>query len=313
LADSLKVFTNSGEQERLDKFIVRNFPEYSRSRIQGLIKDGFVRVEDEVVTKPSLFVETTQVVKVAIPPIVPADVSGENIPLNIIYENDDLLIIDKQAGMVVHPSAGHDSGTLVNAALGHDPDLEGVGGELRPGIVHRLDKDTSGIIVIAKNDQALHWLQDQFRLRKVKKEYMALVDGRPPTPKGRIEASIGRDSAHRKKMAIVSAEKGREAVSEYETVEEFINHTLLKVHPLTGRTHQIRLHLKLLGTPIVGDILYGHRHLSLDIPRQFLHAFQLEITLPHETAARTFHAPLPGELENVLLYLRKNFSIKKGK
>ncbi len=313
MTDSIKVFTNRGEQERLDKFIVRNFLEYSRSRIQGLIKDGFVCVDGEVVTKPSLFVEKKQIVKVTIPPNEPADVSAENIPLDIIYENDDLLIINKQAGMVVHPSAGHDSGTLVNAALGHDPDLEGVGGELRPGIVHRLDKDTSGIIVIAKNDQALQWLQDQFRLRKVKKVYLALVDGRPPTPKGRIEAPIGRDSAHRKRMAIVSAEKGREAVSEYETLEEFINHTLLRVHPFTGRTHQIRLHLKLLGTPIVGDILYGHRHLSLDIPRQFLHASQLEITLPHESATRIFKAPLPEELESILIHLRKNFSLKKGK
>jgi 23S rRNA pseudouridine1911/1915/1917 synthase len=270
-------------------------------------------VEGEVVTKPSFFVEKKQQVTVTIPPNAPVDISGENIPLDIIYENDDLLLINKQAGMVVHPSAGHDSGTLVNAALGHDPDLEGVGGELRPGIVHRLDKDTSGIIVIAKNDHTLHWLQDQFRSRKVKKSYLALVDGRPPTPKGRIEAPIGRDSAHRKKMAIVPAGKGREAVSEYETVEEFVHHTLLRVHPFTGRTHQIRLHLKLLGTPIVGDVLYGHRHLSLDIPRQFLHAFQLEITLPHETTARTFQAPLPEELENVLVHLRKNFSIKKGK
>ncbi len=311
--DGLKIFTNSGEQERLDKFIVRNYPEFSRSRIQGLIKEGFVKVAGIVSTKPSLFVERNQEVRVIIPPNEPVDISGENIPLDIIFESDDLLIINKQAGIVVHPSAGHSSGTLVNAALGHDPDLEGVGGELRPGIVHRLDKDTSGIIVIAKNDQSLHWLQDQFRLRKVSKTYLALVDGRPPTPKGRIEAPIGRDSAHRKKMAIVSAGKGKDAITEYETVEEFLHHTLLRVHPFTGRTHQIRLHLKLLGTPIVGDLLYGHRHLIVEIPRQFLHAFQLEIALPNETSVRKFQAPLPDELENILQYLRKNFAMKKGK
>jgi 23S rRNA pseudouridine1911/1915/1917 synthase len=209
--------------------------------------------------------------------------------------------------MVVHPAAGHSSGTLVNAALGHDPELEGVGGEQRPGVVHRLDKDTSGLIVIAKNDAAHRWLQDQFRLRKVQKVYLALVDGAPPTASGRVEAPVGRDPSHRKQMAVVPLARGREAVSEYHTLEPFPEHTLLEVHPYTGRTHQIRLHMAFLGCPIVGDTLYGRRHSTLPLKRHFLHAARLTIQLPGEKTPRTFSAALPPELEEVLAYLRLHF------
>jgi 23S rRNA pseudouridine1911/1915/1917 synthase len=214
--------------------------------------------------------------------------TGEIIPLDILFENDDLMVVNKPAGMVVHPAAGHDSGTLVHAVLGYAPGLEGVGGVERPGVVHRLDKDTSGLILLAKNDRSHRWLQDQFRTRKVDKSYMALVDGHPPTPTGRVEASIGRDPSHRKKMAIVSVSKGREAISEYKTLESFPNHTLLEFHPLTGRTHQIRLHCLFLGCPIVGDEIYGNRRRSLKIDRQFLHAIQLKIILPGEKESKVF-------------------------
>jgi len=222
------------------------------------------------------------------------------IPLNIIFENDDLIIVNKPAGMVVHPAAGHDSGTLVHAVLGYDPDMEGIGGEERPGLVHRLDKETSGLIVLAKNERAHRWLQDQFRLRTVEKTYLALVDGKPPTPTGRVEASIGRDPSHRKKMAIVSAGKGRESVSEYKTLESFNEHTLLEFHPFTGRTHQIRLHCQFLGCPIVGDSIYGKKHISLNIKRHFLHAAKLKIVLPGEKQPRIFEAELPDELKKAL-------------
>jgi 23S rRNA pseudouridine1911/1915/1917 synthase len=192
----------------------------------------------------------------------------------------------------------------VNAVLGYDPEIEGIGGEERPGLVHRLDKDTSGLIVVAKNDRAHHWLQDQFRLRQVEKVYLALVDGAPPTPTGRIEAAIGRDPRDRKKMAVVPPAKGREAISEYVTLEQFRAHTLLEVRIHTGRTHQIRLHLAYLKAPVTGDTVYGHRHPSLEITRHFLHAHRLALTLPSEKAPRRFEAPLPPELEAVLAQLR---------
>ncbi len=184
------------------------------------------------------------------------------------------------------------------------PDLEGIGGEERPGVVHRLDKETSGLILLAKNERAHRWLQDQFRLRKVDKTYLALVDGKPPTPIGRVEAHIGRDPKDRKRMAIVSGKKGREAISEYKTLEEFDKHTLLEFHPLTGRTHQIRLHCAFLKCPIVGDRVYGRKNPSVEIGRHFLHAYRLNVVLPNEKEARHFEAPLPDELDSVLENLR---------
>jgi len=293
------------KEERLDLFLTACLPEFSRSRLQGLIKDGFVRVDGETVTKSSRTLGLGAAVEVRIPPPAPSGLVGEAIPLDILFENDDLLVVNKPAGMVVHPSPGHEAGTLVHAVLGHVPGLEGIGGEQRPGVVHRLDKDTSGLILLAKNERAHRWLQDQFRLRKVEKTYLALVDGAPPTPAGRIEAPVGRDPAHRKKMAVLPPGKGREASSEYRTLERFKTHTLLEVHPLTGRTHQIRLHLAFLGCPIVGDTVYGRKKPSLEISRHFLHAFELRILLPGEKEPRTFEALLPKELLEVLEEVRK--------
>jgi 23S rRNA pseudouridine1911/1915/1917 synthase len=231
---------------------------------------------------------------------------AEDIPLDIVFENDDLIVVNKPAGMVVHPAAGHPSGTLVNAMLGYDPDIEGIGGEERPGVVHRLDKETSGLILLAKNERAHRWLQDQFRLRKVEKAYLAVVVAKPPTPSGRVETYIGRDPSHRKRMAIVTESRGRDAVSEYKTAESFVHHTLLELHPLTGRTHQIRLHCAFLGCPIVGDEVYGRKKPSVDIDRHFLHAYRLKIILPGEKEQKTFDAPLPAELNGVLDKLRGN-------
>jgi 23S rRNA pseudouridine1911/1915/1917 synthase len=291
-------------RERLDVFLAEALPEFSRSRLQGLIKDGQVSVDGALVKKTGTKLETGMRVVIDIPPTKETDLVPEAIPLEIIFENDNVIVVNKPAGMVVHPSAGHESGTLVHAALAHAPEMEGIGGELRPGIVHRLDKDTSGIILLAKNDGAMRWLQAQFKERKVKKFYLALVDGAPPTPKGRIEAPIGRDPSHRKKMAIVSEIKGRDAISIYKTVESFEKHALLEVNILTGRTHQIRLHCAFIGAPIAGDTLYGHRKQRVKVPRQFLHAARLTITLPNEEKPRTFEAALPDELESVLAELR---------
>lgn len=305
MADRIESFTYAEETaERLDKFLVRNLPEFSRARLQGLVSDGFVLVNGVPAKKSGQMLEAGAVVEVRVPPPVPSGLVGEDIPLDIVFENDDLLVVNKPAGMVVHPAAGHDSGTLVHAVLGYDPAIEGIGGEERPGVVHRLDKETSGLIVLAKNERAHRWLQDQFRLRKVEKTYLALVDGAPPTPAGRVEAAIGRDPSHRKQMAVLPEGKGREAVSEYKTRETFTDHTLLEFHPHTGRTHQIRLHCAFLGCPIVGDMVYGRRKPSLTIDRHFLHAAKLRIVLPNEKEPRLFEAPLPEELERVLEELR---------
>jgi 23S rRNA pseudouridine1911/1915/1917 synthase len=289
---------------RLDKYLVDCLPDLSRTRLQGLIRDGFVTINGKVVTKNGALLDLGQVVAVRVPPVEAADIEAEDIPLTIIFENTDLLVINKPAGMVVHPAVGHYSGTLVNAALAHAPDLEGISGEQRPGVVHRLDKETSGLIVMAKNDAAHHWLQDQFRLRLVKKAYLALVDGHPPTPQGRIEAPIGRDPVQRKQMAVVPIDRGREAVTEYQSVERFHQYELLEAHPLTGRTHQIRLHLAMIGCPVVGDTVYGRKSASILPGRFFLHAVRLSITIPGESKPRTFEASLPDELEAVLDQLR---------
>jgi 23S rRNA pseudouridine1911/1915/1917 synthase len=305
VGDRVEIFHYEDDKAgRLDRFLVSCLPEFSRSRLQGLIEDGFVSVNDKAARKSGQLIERGTVITVHIPPPEPSGLVGEDIPLDIVFENADLLVVDKPAGMVVHPAAGHESGTLVNAVLGYDPDMEGIGGEERPGVVHRLDRDTSGLIVLAKNERAHRWLQDQFKSRKVEKTYLALVDGHPPTPAGRVEAPIGRDLAHRRKMAIVPPAKGREAISEYRTLESFPNHTLLEVHPLTGRTHQIRLHCAFLGCPVAGDVIYGRKHSTLDLNRHFLHAYRLKITLPGEKQPHSFEAALPEELTRVLGQLR---------
>jgi len=289
--------------QRLDKILVGRLPEFSRSRLQQFIKNEQVLINGKPARKAGQSIEKGMILTVNIPPNAPSELEPEDIPLEIIFENNDLIVVNKPAGMVVHPAAGHSTGTLVHAALAHAPEMEGVGGVQRPGIVHRLDKDTSGIILLAKNDHTHHFLQDQFRDRLVKKVYLALVDSEPPTAKGRIEAAIGRDTSQRKRMAVVPDHKGRSAVSDYVTLESFPNHTLVEVHPLTGRTHQIRVHLAFLDCPIVGDTIYGRRKPSLPIKRHFLHAQRLSITIPSETEPRTFEAQLPDELQKILTSL----------
>jgi len=299
--DCLVQFTfEQEESNRLDKFLVTQLPEYSRSRLQSFIKTGCVDVDGITVTKNGYMVEKKAEIEIRIPPSQPTTLIPEDIPLEIIFENQDLIALNKPAGMVVHPAAGHQSGTLVHAVLAHTGEIEGVGGIQRPGVVHRLDKDTSGLIILAKNDAAHQWLQEEFRSRRVDKTYLALVDGAPPTARGRVEAAIGRDPIDRKRMAVVPPNKGRSAVSEYSTITRYEDHTLLDVHPVTGRTHQIRVHLAFLGCPVVGDRIYGRRKPSLEITRQFLHARRLKIRLLGESDFIEFEAPLPGDLSKVL-------------
>ena len=287
---------------RLDRLLADQDENISRTRWQQCIRDGLVLVDGAVVERPSEALVGGERIEATVPAARPADIEPESIPLDVIFEDSDLLVIDKPAGMVVHPSPGHESSTLVHAALAHAPELEGVGGQRRPGVVHRLDKGTSGLILMAKNDTTHHWLQSQFANREVLKEYLALVDGHPPTAEGLIRAPLGRDPSHRKRMAVVP--KGREAATRYETQETFPQHALLLVRPKTGRTHQIRVHLAFVGAPIVGDRVYGHKTPSIALDRPFLHAYRLTVSTRRGEPPKTFEAPLPSDLLDVLRALR---------
>ena len=299
------ILHNTSDQElRLDKFLAQELHDISRSYIQKIISEGGVFIEGIPVVKKSEIISPGTEVEIIIPPAKDTRLEPENIPLDIIYENPDLIVVNKPPGMVVHPALGHPTGTLVQAVLGYVPEIEGVGGVKRPGLVHRLDQDTSGVIILAKNDRAHQFLQEQFRSRKVDKVYLALVDGRPPTPQGRIEVAIGRDPKFRQRMAPVLDRDGKEAISEYFTIQEFPDHTLVKVSILTGRTHQIRVHLGFVGCPVVGDTIYGRKKPTLDINRQFLHAYQLSLMIPGENQKRCFEASLTVDLELILARLR---------
>ena len=303
--DSMILQNQSDKEIRLDKFLASEMEGYSRSYIQKIITAGGVSIEGFPVYKKSERVSPGTEIEVIIPEAEDTTLQGEDIPLDIIFENDDLIAVNKPAGMVVHPALGHPTGTLVQAVLGYAPEIEGVGGVKRPGLVHRLDQDTSGVILLAKNDRAHQFLQDQFRDRQVDKEYLALVDGRPPTPNGRVEVAIGRDSKYRQRMAPVLGRDGKEAISEYFTLGEFPKHTYLRVKIMTGRTHQIRVHLNYLGCPVVGDTVYGRKNPSIPVERQFLHAFRLSIMIPGEEDIHCFEAPLALDLEGILNQLRE--------
>lgn len=299
----IREFKYTGEEmPRLDKFLTDSLVDFSRVQAQGFIDESKVKVNGQVRTKAALRLNTGDLIQVEVPEVVPEELLGEDQPLDLIYEDDNVLVVNKPAGMVVHPGAGNLTGTLVNAAVAHFPALKDVGEQGRPGVVHRLDKDTSGVIILAKTEVAYHHLVRQFKSRKTEKTYLALVDGAPPTPTGRIEANIHRDERFRQKMAVAYEGKGRRAVSEYSTVKNFSDHTLLEVKPLTGRTHQIRVHLAYLGASVAGDQIYGRRKSSIPGARFFLHAEKLKIELPGGEI-REFTAPLPKELKEILTQL----------
>jgi 23S rRNA pseudouridine1911/1915/1917 synthase len=287
---------------RVDKYIATEVPDLSRSFVQKLLDDGRVTVNG-MVPKASYKLETGDAIVVRVPPPEPIQVRGEAIPLAIIYEDADIVVVDKPAGMVVHPAHGHHSGTLVNALLAHCADLSGIGGELRPGIVHRLDKDTSGLLLVAKNDTAHRDLQRQFSERLVHKTYLALTEGLLSAPHGVIDAPIGRDPQQRKRMAVMPR-GGREARTEYRVVERFPQQTLVEAEPITGRTHQIRIHFASIGHPLVGDRVYGFRKQRLALRRQFLHAARIAFTLPCSGQPVEFTSQLPDDLAAVLDNLR---------
>lgn len=292
------LFVEAGEGGRLDRFVATRLAELSRTAVQRLIDDGFITLDGSP-CRASDKVGQGDVIVVRIPPPAPTELVAEDIPLAIIYEDDDVVVIDKPAGLVVHPAAGHDRGTLVNALLGHIPDLEGIGGEARPGIVHRLDKDTSGIIVAAKNDRAMQLLQAQFKARTIQKMYLALVEGLVEPRAGIIDAPIGRSKTDRKKMAVTR--EGRSARTRYRVRQTYRQPdlSLVEAYPETGRTHQIRVHFAWRKHPLVGDELYGRQRPIVPVERHFLHAASLTLKLPNGET-HTFASPMPDDLQRVL-------------
>jgi 23S rRNA pseudouridine1911/1915/1917 synthase len=301
---------------RLDAYLSSVEPELSRSRIKALIESGEARLDGQS-TKPSKLLKGGEVVSIDIEPPRPVDLVAEGIPLRIIYEDAALVVVDKPAGMAVHPGAGNLSGTLVNALLAHCTDLGGIGGELRPGIVHRLDKETSGCLVVAKTEPVLAALQAQFKQRSVQKTYLALVHGQP-ADRGRFETLHGRHPTDRRRFTGRLAE-GRRAVTEWEVVERFEGASLVRVALLTGRTHQIRMHFSEAGHPLLGDELYGGvrrekrmapgdpvRRAAVAIGRQALHAARLVIAHPVSGETLELEAPLPQDFESALALLRES-------
>jgi 23S rRNA pseudouridine1911/1915/1917 synthase len=283
--------------ERLDVFLSRKLGELTRSQARRLIEDGLVTVDGRQAAKAGLTLEAGQRVQVTIPSPEPTSPAPEAIPLRIVYEDEDLLVIDKPPGLAVHPSPGHASYTLVNAVLAHCPQLSRIGGEGRPGVVHRLDKDTSGLIIVAKNDEAHLSLARQLKERQVDKTYIALVEGRLEPPEGVIEAAVGRHPRDRKRMAVV--EGGREARTRYRVLREVDGRSLVEAQPETGRTHQIRVHFASIGHPVTGDPLYGRRGEAV-VPRQFLHAQRLAFRHPRTGERLELEAPLAEDLELAL-------------
>ena len=289
--------------ERLDRALAEAHPDLSRMQWQRLIKDGAVTINGRS-PKASLRLTGGEVVTAVLPEVVEVGLEPENIPLDIRYEDDDLILVNKPAGIVVHPSVGNETGTLVNAILYYCPNIEGIDFTLRPGIVHRLDKYTSGLIVVAKNDRALRYMQAQFKERTIKKKYLALVEGQITPAAALIDAPLGRDPKQRKKMAVIplhSSHTARESQTRYETAVSYDNFTLVNCFPLTGRTHQIRVHLAYVGYPIVCDHIYGRRKRSFpELRRHFLHAAELTFKRPSDEAELTFEAELPPELQTII-------------
>ena len=301
MTERIVTFAVEQGDERLDRILVSRLPDLSRAQLQRLVKSGGVTVNGHP-SKSAYRAAPGDQVQVTLPEEPEPAVAAESIPLDVLYEDDWLLLVNKPAGMVVHPAYGHTSGTLVNALLAHCPQVANVGGVERAGLVHRLDKDTSGLLVVAKDEATRTALQRQFKRRQVAKTYLALVEGRVEPSEGVVDAPVGRDKKQRKKMAVVRS--GRQARTRYRALEYFPDHTLLELEPHSGRTHQLRVHLSWLGYPVVGDTVYGRRRQPLLRDRHFLHASRLRFTHPATGEEMSFEAPLPSKLKAVLRRLR---------
>ncbi|MCC5895872.1 MAG: RluA family pseudouridine synthase [Alkalibacterium sp.] len=294
-------YTITNEQGRLDKFLNDQLPDNSRSQIQSWIKEEQVTVNGEP-SKSNYKVQQDDLIEISVPDPVEIDAKPEDIPIDIVYEDEDVVVVNKPQGMVVHPSLGHENHTLVNALLFHIKDLSGINGKIRPGIVHRIDKDTSGLLMVAKNDVAHEKLAEQLQEKTARREYIGLVHGVIPNDKGTIDAPIGRDPKNRKKFTVI--ENGKPSVTHFEVLERFKEFTLLKLQLETGRTHQIRVHMAYIGSKMAGDPLYGPRK-TLPGNGQFLHAESLSFDHPRTGEHLTFKVPLPDIFEETLEYVRK--------
>jgi 23S rRNA pseudouridine1911/1915/1917 synthase len=305
---NIQVIENS---DRLDRYLSQKLSDLSRSRIQQLIEQGHVQVNDQICTSKKINLKIGDRISLEIPAIEPLKLIAADIPLDILYEDEELIILNKPAGLVVHPAPGHPEGTLVNAILSHCPNLPGIGGIQRPGIVHRLDKDTTGAIVIAKTDLAYQHLQAQLQAKTARREYLGLVYGVPKTETGSIDLPIGRNPQDRKKMGIVSVEDGgRSAITHWQVQERLANYTLIHFQLETGRTHQIRVHSAKIGHPIVGDPLYSSAHsIGVNLPGQALHAWKLQLQHPVSGKLLQVTAPLPRSFTTLLEVLRRRSGV----
>lgn len=309
-AEQTLIYTVDVQQssQRLDRFLAGQLADASRVEVQRWIKEERVTVNGQP-GKASYKLRAGDSLTLLRPPRIESQIEPEQVALVVVYEDADFLVVNKPAGMVVHPAPGHVRGTLVNALLGRDPGLAAVGGPERAGVVHRLDRDTSGLLLVAKNSTAFAKLQRQFKTRRVEKTYLALVEGAPDAASGRIEAPVARDPAHRQRMAVLSENRGgRKAATAFRVLESYIStmsqqrheFALLEVDLLTGRTHQIRVHMAFIKHPVVGDRIYGRRKQRIPCPRQFLHAHRLAFTQPTTGQRIEVEAPLPADLQAVL-------------
>jgi len=307
-------FLEETQRSRIDRYLSQELSDLSRSRIQQLIEQGAVEINGQVCTSKKTTVQPGDRISLSIPEAKPLDLQPEAIPLDILYEDDSLIILNKPAGLVVHPAAGHESGTLVNALLAHCPDLAGIGGVQRPGIVHRLDKDTTGAIAIAKTDLAHQHLQAQLKAKTARRQYLGVVYGATKTNSGTIDQPIGRHPIDRKKMAVVPVEKGgRPAVTHWQVQERLGNYTLIHFQLETGRTHQIRVHSTQMGHPIVGDPIYSAgSSIGVNLPGQALHAWRLTLQHPRSQEWIEVTAPVPKTFTTLLEVLRRRAAIPRG-
>ncbi len=295
------IVTAIHEGERLDSFIASVQADLSRSRAQKLIAEGFVKLNGSL-ARVSSRVKEGDHVSLTVPDPEPLEIRPENIALDVVYEDSDIIVVNKPAGMVVHPGAGNYCGTLVNALVSRCPDLSGIGGVARPGIVHRLDKQTSGLIAVAKNDAAHNSLARQLKDRSMSRKYVAVVKGWPRRNEGVVESNIGRHKTHRKKMAVLK-EGGKKAVTLYKVAQRFDSASLLEISLMTGRTHQIRVHMLSINCPVIGDPVYGGKDATFGMPRQALHAWRLSLVLPVSGSRLELKAPAPEDMKALIARL----------
>jgi len=305
----IEVVADLAKSERIDRFLAHHLNDLSRSRIQVLIDDGYVTVNDVICNNKKDLIKAGDRIQLTTPVATPLDLIAQEIPLDVLYEDEHLIVINKPAGLVVHPAAGHADGTLVNALLAHCTELSGINGTQRPGIVHRLDKDTSGVIVVAKSDRAHQDLQSQIQAKTARREYLAIVRGVPKSESGVIDAPIARHKSDRKKMAVV--DDGRKAITHWQIMERLGHYTLVKFDLETGRTHQIRVHSAHMGWAIAGDPVYGHpnKEISQYVLGQALHAWRLTFTHPVSGELIQNIAPLPEGFEKLLVFLRHRYGL----